>query len=118
MEDLIRVEDITKNSSNTKVCEEKMHIKEFQKMMRQLYFEIDSKRGVKGTLNWLEDEIQELKEALEQNDIQAAEKELADVLAWLASLANILEIDLEKVAFSKYTNKCPKCELSPCECQF
>jgi len=93
-----------------------MQIHEFQKMMRQLYFDRDSKRGKDGTLDWLVDEIEELREALEQGDINATEKEFADVLAWLASLANVVDIDLEKAALSKYPNKCPKCGLSPCKC--
>ena len=84
--------------------------------MRQLYFDRDSKRGKDGTLDWLVDEIEELREALEEGDINATEKEFADVLAWLASLANVVDIDLEKAALSKYPNKCPKCGLSPCEC--
>ena len=95
-----------------------MRISEFQKMMRQLYFERDSERGTKGTLDWLEDEVEELKEALEEGNIEAAEKEFADVFAWLASLANVVDIDLEKAALSKYNNKCPKCGQSPCDCQF
>ena len=85
-------------------------------MMRQLYFDRDSKRGKDGTLDWLVDEIEELREALEEGDINATEKEFADVLAWLASLANVVDIDLEKATLSKYPNKCPKCGLSPCEC--
>jgi NTP pyrophosphatase (non-canonical NTP hydrolase) len=95
-----------------------VHISEFQKMMRQLYFERDSERGTEGTLDWLKDEVEELREALEEGDMKAAEKEFADVLAWLASLANVVEVDLEKAAISKYPNKCPKCGYSPCNCQF
>ena len=95
-----------------------MYISEFQKMMRQLYFERDSKRGTEGTLDWLEDEVEELREALEEGESKAAEKEFADVLAWLAFLANVVDIDLEKAALSKYDNKCPKCGRSPCDCQF
>jgi len=94
-----------------------VHISEFQKMMRQLYFERDSERGVKGTLDWLEEEVDELIEALEEGDMKAAEKEFADVLAWLASLANVVDIDLEKATLTKYPSKCPKCRLSPCNCQ-
>ena len=94
-----------------------MHINEFQKIMRQLYFERDSERGTEGTLDWLEDEVEELREAIEEGDMKAAEKEFADVLAWLASLANVVDIDLEKAALSKYDSKCPKCEKSPCDCQ-
>ena len=95
-----------------------MHIKEFQEMMRCLYFQRDSKRGVEGTYDWLKDELEELGEALEGNDNEAAEKEFADVIAWLASLANITGIDLEKAALNKYSGKCPKCQQSPCQCRF
>ncbi|HVP26388.1 MAG TPA: MazG nucleotide pyrophosphohydrolase domain-containing protein [Candidatus Bathyarchaeia archaeon] len=95
-----------------------MHIFEFQMMMRRLYFHRDSERGVKGTFDWLRDEVEELGEVIEGNDKEAMEKEFADVIAWLASLANITNIDLEKAAFNKYDNKCPKCRCSPCQCTF
>jgi len=95
-----------------------VHIHEFQDMMKRLYFHRDSERGVKGTYEWLVDEVAELWEALEEKDIDAARKEFADVIAWLASLANITGIDLEKAAVNKYNNKCPKCQKSPCQCTF
>jgi len=95
-----------------------VHIHEFQDMMKRLYFHRDSERGVKGTYDWLVDEVAELKEALEGKDVEAAEKEFADVIAWLASLANITGIDLEKAAINKYNNKCPKCQKAPCQCTF
>jgi len=95
-----------------------VHINEFQNMMRRIYFHRDSERGIDGTLDWLVDEVEELREALKEDDTEAVEKEFADVLAWLASLANITSIDLEKAALSKYDNKCPKCGQSPCECPF
>ncbi|MCX8150923.1 MAG: nucleotide pyrophosphohydrolase [Candidatus Bathyarchaeota archaeon] len=95
-----------------------MHVHEFQQMMKQLYFHRDSERGLKGTYNWLVDEVHELGEALEGSDKEAIEKEFADVIAWLASLANILKVDLEKAALDKYPHKCPKCNSSPCQCTF
>jgi NTP pyrophosphatase (non-canonical NTP hydrolase) len=95
-----------------------MHIHEFQEMMRRLYLHRDAERGVKGTYEWLADELEELGEALKESDKEAAEKEFADVLAWLASLANITGIDLEKAAINKYSGKCPKCQQSPCQCTF
>jgi NTP pyrophosphatase (non-canonical NTP hydrolase) len=95
-----------------------MHICEFQEMMKDLFFHRDSERGVKGTYNWLVDEVKELGDALEENDKEATEKEFADVIAWLASLANIKSIDLEKAALSKYPFKCPKCQKAPCQCTF
>ncbi|MCW4022352.1 MAG: nucleotide pyrophosphohydrolase [Candidatus Bathyarchaeota archaeon] len=95
-----------------------MDIKEFQKLMKQLYFSRDAERGEEKTLSWLEEEVQELREALQEGDTKEAEKEFADVLAWLASLANVVGVDLEKAALSKYANKCPKCKLNPCDCPF
>jgi NTP pyrophosphatase (non-canonical NTP hydrolase) len=95
-----------------------MQIHEFQEMMKYLYYKRDSERGIEGTFNWLVDEVQELGAELKSSDRKATEKEFADVIAWLASLANIMEIDLEKVALNKYNNKCPKCQSSPCACTF
>ena len=95
-----------------------MQINGFQNMMRRLYFHRDSQRGTDGTLDWLMEEVEELREALKGDDIKAIENEFADVFAWLASLANIVNIDLEKAALQKYDNKCPKCGLSPCDCPF
>ena len=95
-----------------------MHIMEFQEMMKRLYFHSDSERGVKGTYEWLVDEVGELGEALEEEDMEAAGKEFADVIAWLASLANITGIDLERAAVNKYNGKCPKCQKAPCQCTF
>ena len=95
-----------------------MQINEFQEMMKRLYFKKDYERGVKGSYKWLVDEVAELGEELEGIDKEATENEFADVIAWLASLANIRGIDLEKAALKKYNNKCPKCQLSPCQCPF
>jgi NTP pyrophosphatase (non-canonical NTP hydrolase) len=95
-----------------------MHICEFQEMMRRLYFPRDSERGIKGTFDWLVDEVEELREALEEGDKKETEREFADVIAWLASLANVIGIDLEKATLEKYNNKCPKCLHIPCQCTF
>lgn len=93
-----------------------MHIREFQNMMQQIYFHRDSERGATGTYNWLVDEVKELGQALEGDTTAALEEEFADVLAWLASLANVLDVDLEDATLSKYSNKCPKCRKTPCQC--
>lgn len=87
-------------------------------MMRRLYFRKDSERGINGTYSWLMDEMKELGEALDANDKEAIENEFADVIAWLASLANVTSVDLEKAALNKYGGKCPKCRSSPCKCPF
>jgi len=95
-----------------------MHIHKFQDMMRHIYFQRDSKRGIKGTFNWLVEEVEELGIALKGNDKEALEDEFADVLAWLASLANVANVNLDNAATLKYNGKCPKCQKTPCKCRF
>ena len=51
-----------------------VHINEFQEMMRRLYFQRDSERGVKGTYERLVDELRELGEALEKEDKKLLKK--------------------------------------------
>jgi len=87
-------------------------------MMRRIYFHRDSERGAVGTFDWLVEEVEELGEALKEKNVKAIEDEFADVLAWLASLANVVNVDLEKVAITKYNNRCPKCGQTPCKCSF
>ncbi|MGQ4914525.1 MAG: MazG nucleotide pyrophosphohydrolase domain-containing protein [Candidatus Asgardarchaeia archaeon] len=94
-----------------------MKIREFQEMMRQIYFEKDKKRGISKTFMWLSQEIGELSRAILKRDLNAIREEMADVLAWLASLANLLEIDLENAAISKYPHVCPRCHNNPCTCE-
>jgi NTP pyrophosphatase (non-canonical NTP hydrolase) len=87
-------------------------------MMRRIYFHHDSQRGDVRTYKWLVEEVEELGEALGENDKKALEDEFADVFAWLASLANVVNVDLEKAATTKYKNECPKCQSKPCKCLF
>ncbi len=88
--------------------------------MRELYLSNDKKRGVEKTFLWLVEEIGEVARALnlsknpEQNNIG---EELADVIAWTCSVANILSIDLESALREKYPGYCPKCGKNPCECE-
>lgn len=93
-----------------------MNIHEFQKLMRRIYYHRDSQRGTTRTFEWLVEEVQELGEALKERNAKALEGEFADVLAWLASLANVVNIDLERAGTIKYDGKCPKCRQVPCNC--
>jgi len=86
-------------------------------MMKRIYFHRDSKRGAAGTYNWLVEEVEELGEAMEKGGEKALQDEFADVLAWLASLANVVNVDLEAATLGKYSGKCPKCSQAPCNCQ-
>jgi len=91
-------------------------ISEFQALMDTLYGTRDTERGVSKTLLWFISEVGELAEAIRDNQKENIELEMADVFAWLASLANIFSIDLEQAVRKKYPNICPKCMRSPCQC--
>ncbi|MCW4052522.1 MAG: nucleotide pyrophosphohydrolase [Candidatus Bathyarchaeota archaeon] len=93
-----------------------MSIKSFQSIMRRIYFQRDSKRGTEGTYQWLKEEVDELGEAIDGANMEALAGEFADVAAWLASLANLLKLDLETALLQKYGSGCPKCSSIPCEC--
>ena len=81
-----------------------------------IYFEKDSRRGIEKTYMWLVQEVGELGRAILKGDRNNIEEEIADVFAWLVSLCNLLNIDLEEVSLKRYPNKCPKCNSKPCKC--
>jgi len=95
-----------------------MKISDFQKIIKEIYFNRDSKRGINSTFIWLVEEIGELARILKDRKInkEKASEEIADIIAWANSLANLLDIDVEKVLFDKYPNKCSKCNSIPCRC--
>ncbi len=93
-----------------------MKIREFQEHIRKLYYERDSKRGKERTMLWFIEEVGELAEAIRKDDLNSIREEMADVFAWLVSLANLYDIDLESAVKEKYPEKCPKCGKIPCEC--
>jgi NTP pyrophosphatase (non-canonical NTP hydrolase) len=81
-----------------------MHISEFQDLISKKYEERDRQRGVARTFMWFIEEVGELSTALAGDDQDNKVEEFADVFAWLCTLANITDVDLEK-ACSKYTGK-------------
>ena len=81
-----------------------MHISEFQQIIAKKYEKRDRQRGIPATFMWFIEEIGELATALASNDEKNKEEEFADVFAWLCTLANITDVDLEK-ACDKYTGK-------------
>ncbi len=80
-----------------------MNISEFQSLISKKYEKRDRQRGIPRTFMWFIEEVGELATALASNDQKNKEEEFADVLAWLCTLANISEVDLEK-ACKKYTD--------------
>ncbi len=95
-----------------------MRISDFQKLIKNLYFHQDFKRGVDGTFIWLIEEVGELTKVLKNQKIdkEKASEELADIIAWSHSIANLLDINLEVALLKKYPNKCVKCNKNPCCC--
>ena len=94
-----------------------MEIREGQDLMHKVYLDRDRARGLNGTLIRTFQELAELSEAIERDqNRKMIQDELADVFAWLLSLANLLEIDMTKAFRMKYGNGCPKCSEIPCAC--
>lgn len=94
-----------------------MDITNAQKLMRQIYGDRDKKRGVESTFMWLVEEIGELSEAIRKEKMESIKEEFADVLAWLFSLANVLNIDVSTCFMEKYAFVCPRCKSAPCVCK-
>lgn len=84
-----------------------MQISEFQRLIRDRYYETDAARGPAATFLWFSEEVGELAEGLGRRlrgdgDHDALAAEFADVLAWLATLANITGVDLTEAIHRKY----------------
>ena len=94
-----------------------MDISELQSTLRRTYHQRDARRGRDATFRWLTEEVGELAKALRRRDHDELKLEFSDVLAWLASLANLSGVDLEE-AMTRYADGCPKCGGSPCTCDF
>jgi len=89
-----------------------------QRLIKEIYIHHDSRRGVKKTYKWLLSEVEELGVALNRGDSTSISEEAADVLAWLLSVMNLLDLDLEKAFIDKYGGRCPRCGGKPCRCPY
>ena len=86
-------------------------VRQFQELIREKYFATDSARGGPATFLLLIEEVGELATAMHNNAPQKTPtgeqrenltEEFGDVVAWLATLANIYGVDLNE-ALEKYT---------------
>ena len=112
-----------------------MDLRDFQNLIRKMYFEKDAARGVSGTYMWLAEELGELAsdlrkvEQLRQADPSDTESqtelrkveanlktEFADVIAWLVTIANVVDVDLVDALNEKYGEGCPGCGNFVCDC--
>ncbi|AEA46769.1 MazG nucleotide pyrophosphohydrolase domain-containing protein [Archaeoglobus veneficus] len=92
-----------------------MTIREFQQLIRELYFERDAARGVEKTTLWLIEEVGELAEAVRKGSNVG--EEIADIIAWVLSVANLYGIDVEEEISKKYPGYCIRCGKKPCRCK-
>ena len=91
-------------------------IGDLQRQIRALYGAKDEARGDAGTFLWFAEEVGELASALRSGPDDELACEMADVLAWLVTLANVRGIDLEAAVLRKYGTACPGCAAVPCRC--
>lgn len=91
-------------------------LREFQQLIRAMYLEKDVARGIDGTFMWLIEEVGELAAALREGSTGEQAAEFADVLAWLATIANVAGVDLSTAVSQKYGSGCPGCGRFVCTC--
>ncbi|MEO0224974.1 MAG: MazG nucleotide pyrophosphohydrolase domain-containing protein [candidate division WOR-3 bacterium] len=93
-----------------------MTIREFQEIIKKTYYDRDKEKGIKSVFIWTVEEIGELAKAINRKSLEDIELELSDVIAWIFSIANLLNIDVEKI-LKRYERGCPKCLNIPCSCK-
>ena len=93
-----------------------MKIAEFQDLIHRTYHDRDKKRGLDLNFIWLMEEVGELAEGVRLRDQASMKEEVADVLAWLCTVADLAGIDVQEAALAKYGKGCPRCGASPCQC--
>lgn len=89
---------------------------DLQALIRTMYMEKDVARGIDGTFMWLMEEVGELASALRNGTHEERTLEFADVLAWLATIANVAGVDLNEAVMRKYGSGCPGCGRFVCTC--
>ncbi len=92
-----------------------MNLADLQDVIERTFGDRDRSRGVPASVAWLAEEVGELAQAVRKGTPEQQQHEFADVLAWVASLANQMGVDLT-AAVERYATGCPKCATIPCSC--
>ena len=79
-----------------------LKLSELQELIRREFFERDNARGLYATFTWLVEEVGELADALLQGDRERIMEEIADVIAWTLSIANLVDVSVEEAVKRKY----------------
>lgn len=89
-----------------------MELAEVQNLMEDLYGDSDRERGIPATVAWLCEEVGELAQAVRKGSHEERLHEFGDVIAWVASLANQVDVDLEE-AMRRYVLDPPQVDPTP-----
>jgi NTP pyrophosphatase (non-canonical NTP hydrolase) len=79
-----------------------MDIEQVRNLIREKYYEFDSKSSHLFLLAVLFEEVGELAEAVRKKELESIEEELADVLFMVLSLANYFDVVPERKLVEKY----------------
>ena len=91
-------------------------MEDLQVLIEKMYSDKDRQRGTPATFLWFCEEIGELAAALREGTREQKSSEFADVVAWLATLANINDVNLTQALEDKYGKGCPGCGKFVCSC--
>ncbi len=92
-----------------------MDLSELQDVIERTFGDRDRARGVPASVAWLAEEVGELAQAVRKGSHDQQVHEFGDVIAWVATLANQMGVDLTG-AVQRYANGCPRCSSVPCAC--
>jgi NTP pyrophosphatase (non-canonical NTP hydrolase) len=90
-------------------------LRELQDVIERTFGDRDRARGVSATVAWLAEEVGELAQAVRKGNHDQQVHEFGDVVAWVATLANQMGVDLTE-AVQRYAAGCPRCATLPCSC--
>jgi NTP pyrophosphatase (non-canonical NTP hydrolase) len=90
-------------------------LRELQDVIERTFGERDRARGVPASVAWLAEEVGELAQAVRKGSHEQQVHEFGDVIAWVATLANQMGVDLT-AAIERYATGCPRCASIPCGC--
>ena len=92
-----------------------MDLAELQDVIERTFGDRARARGTAATVAWLAEEVGELAQAVRKGNRDQQAHEFGGVIAWVATLANQMGIDLTE-AIERYAGGCPRCGSLPCAC--
>lgn len=92
-----------------------MDLAELQEVIERTFGDRDRARGVPASVAWLAEEVGELAQAVRKGTHDQQVHEFGDVIAWVATLANQMGVDLTE-AVQRYADGCPRCSSVRCAC--